>query len=116
MSFTRLIVRNLFRQRARTLLTVLGISLGIMTVVALGVITAGFRQWRGDCARCWCRLHRRQKGSADLTFSTVPESELAQLQGQDGVENATGLLIVIRRVESNPFFRIVASTRQPAEH
>jgi len=37
MSFLSLIVKNLIRQRVRTGLTILGISLGITTVVALGV-------------------------------------------------------------------------------
>ncbi len=42
MSFFALILKNLVRQRARTALTVLGISIGISTVVALdGRISSG---------------------------------------------------------------------------
>jgi putative ABC transport system permease protein len=44
MSFLGLILRNLVRQPTRALLTLIGISLGIMTVVALGVITESLKQ------------------------------------------------------------------------
>jgi putative ABC transport system permease protein len=51
MSFAVLVVRNLCRQRVRTLLTVLGISIGITTVVALGAITAGLKTTMGELVR-----------------------------------------------------------------
>jgi putative ABC transport system permease protein len=105
MSFIRLILKNLFRQRARTTLTVLGISLGIMTVVALGVITEGLRVMAGDLTRAGgADFIVGQKGSSDLSFSTVPETELEVLAARSDVDQAVGLLLVIRRVESNPFF------------
>lgn len=105
MSFTRLIVKNLFRQRTRTVLTVLGISLGIMTIVALGVITDGLRSMAGDITQAGgADFIVGQQGSADLTFSSVPETELDILAARDDIASVTGLLMVVRRAESNPYF------------
>lgn len=53
MSFSVLALRNLFRQWVRTLLTVLGISIGITTVVALGAITSGLKSTMGRARRRW---------------------------------------------------------------
>jgi putative ABC transport system permease protein len=47
-SFMSLILKNLLRQRTRTILTVLGISIGITTVVALGVITDSLKATAGE--------------------------------------------------------------------
>ena len=43
MSFLSLIIRNLLRHRVRSLLTIVGISIGIATIVTLGVITEGLK-------------------------------------------------------------------------
>ena len=105
MSFTSLVFRNLFRQRMRTALTVVGIAVGITIVVALGAITGGFRQSIGG----WLRVGGSdflvaRKGSADFSFSTVTEQEWAALEAIDGVERTTGMLIRITRHGSNPYF------------
>jgi putative ABC transport system permease protein len=105
MSFTSLVFRNLFRQRMRTSLTVVGIAVGITIVVALGAITGGVRQSIGG----WLRVGGSdflvaRKGSADLSFSTVSEKEWAALQATAGVERTTGMLIRITRHGSNPYF------------
>ena len=51
MRFSTLIVKNLVRQRVRTALTVLGIGVGITTVVALGAITGGLKATASDLMR-----------------------------------------------------------------
>jgi len=105
MSFVSLVFRNLFRQRMRTFLTVVGISVGITIVVALGAITGGVRETVGG----WLRVGGAdfvvaRKGSADFSFSTVSETEWAQVAAMDGVERATGILMRVTRHGSNPYF------------
>jgi putative ABC transport system permease protein len=80
-SFLELILKNIIRQRIRTGLTVLGISLGI-TMVA-------------------------QEGAADLSFSVLPESTVGDVQATEGVGGAEGMLFHIARVGSNPFFFLI---------
>jgi putative ABC transport system permease protein len=76
MTFFSLVMRNLFRQRIRTLLTVLGISVGITTVVALGVVTEGMKQTSGAIIRTGdADFMVAQNGAADFSFSTVQQSE-----------------------------------------
>jgi len=37
----QLIIKNLFRRKIRTLLTVLGICVGVVTIIALGALADG---------------------------------------------------------------------------
>jgi putative ABC transport system permease protein len=105
MSFLTLILKNLFRQRMRTGLTTLGISIGITTVIALGVIVDGLMTSAGQIlTTAGSDFMVGQRGSADLTFSTVTEDEVAAIAARPDVERAIGTLITISRVGDNPFF------------
>jgi putative ABC transport system permease protein len=104
-SFFTLVFRNLVRHRTRSLLTVLGIGIGITTVVALGAITSGFKASAQELAHIGgADFMVAQKGAADMTFSTLPEDDLAVVQGVEGVGRAWGALFVVSRVGANPFF------------
>lgn len=105
MSFASLVFRNLFRQRMRTLLTIVGIAVGITIVVALGAVTGGLRETVGG----WLRIGGAdfvvaRKGSADFSFSTVSDREWKQVARLDGVARSTGALIRVTRHGSNPYF------------
>jgi putative ABC transport system permease protein len=105
MRFSALVVKNVVRQRVRTVLTVLGIGVGITTVVALGAITGGLKATAGDLIRFGgADFMVAQKGSADLSFSTVSERDLASLERTPGVARATGALMHFSKVGSSPFF------------
>jgi putative ABC transport system permease protein len=113
MSFASLVFRNLFRQRMRTLLTVVGIAVGITIVVALGAITGGTRETVGG----WLRIGGAdfvvaRKGSADFSFSTVSDEEWRTLDRLTGVERSTGALIRVTRHGSNPYFYLLAGVRR----
>ena len=108
MSFLSLVFRNLFRQRMRTTLTVVGISVGITIVVALGAVTGGMKQTAAAVIRQGgADFMVAQRGSADFSFSTVSEDEWAQVASFPGVERARGVLIYITRYGSNPFFPLL---------
>jgi putative ABC transport system permease protein len=108
MSFLSLIIKNLVRQRVRTALTVLGISIGITTVVALGVVTDSLKATSGEILKLGdADFMVAQEGAADLSFSIVPEDTIPVLAEQPGVESAEGMLFHIARVGSNPYFFLV---------
>jgi len=108
MSFLSLITKNLVRQRVRTGLTVLGISIGITTVVALGVVTDSLKATSGEILQLAdSDFMVAQEGAADLSFSIVPEGSIPALSEQPGVENAEGMLFHIARVGSNPYFFLI---------
>src|SRR3970040_94303 len=104
MSFIALILKNLLRQRVRTGLTVLGIT----TVVALGVITSGFKAPAAELLRLGgADFMVAQEGTADMTFSTVSTEDWAAIAQRPDVERAEGMLFHVARVGSNPFFFLV---------
>jgi len=108
MSFLSLIVKNLVRQRVRTALTVLGISIGITTVVALGVVTDSLKATSGEILQLGdADFMVAQEGAADLSFSIVAEDAIPALSEQPGVENAEGMLFHVARVGSNPYFLLI---------
>jgi putative ABC transport system permease protein len=107
-SFAALIVKNLVRQRVRTALTVLGISIGITTVVALGVVTGSLKSTAGEILRMGgADFMVAQKGAADLSFSIVPEEDVQLLGQRPDVARAEGALFHIVRVGSNPYFFVI---------
>lgn len=105
MSFMSLVLKNLFRQRVRTALTVLGISIGITTVVALGVVTNSLKQTAGELINLGgADFMVAQKGAADLSFSVVSEDDVAAIAQEPDVARVEGVLFHIARVGPNPFF------------
>ena len=107
MSFTALVLRNLFRQRVRTLLTVLGISIGITTVVALGAVTSGLKTTMGELVQGGgADFMVAQAGASDLTFSVVSERDVAAIAARPDVARATGMLLEVADVGANPYFLI----------
>lgn len=117
MSFMSLIFKNLFRQRVRTSLTVVGIGLGIATVVALGSVIGGMKQTAGDILSAFgSDFIVAEKGSADLTFSSVREEELAQVAAHDGVADVVGVLVRVTKVDSNPYFVTVGMEAEDLGH
>jgi putative ABC transport system permease protein len=108
MSFLSFVGRNIARQRVRTTLTVVGIAVGITTVVALGAVASGLRATAGAMLRTGgADFVVAQKGSADMTFSTVSRTDWEAVARRDDVERVIGLLMNVSRVGSNPYFALL---------
>ena len=88
------IFKNLFRRKMRTLLTVLGIAVGVSMIVALGAIGEGMR---GGYASMFggsgADLTLMQAGSYDITMSGVDEQAISDIAAVSGVKEATGLIV-----------------------
>jgi putative ABC transport system permease protein len=105
MSFLTLVLKNLFRQRVRTALTLLGISIGITTVVTLGVVLEGAKSSSSEFLRAGgADFMVAQEGASDLSFSAVAEREWRAIAARPDVARATGVLFEVADVGSNPFF------------
>jgi putative ABC transport system permease protein len=110
-SFAALILKNLLRQRVRTLLTVLGIAVGITTVVALGVLTQGFTRTAGQIIdRGGASFMVVQRGAADMTFSSLPERDVSRVAARPGVARAFGALMHVSKVGSTSYFPLTGVT------
>jgi putative ABC transport system permease protein len=104
-SFLSLVIRNLVRQRTRTGLTVVGIGIGITTVIALGAVTSGLKGASQQMAHAGgADFMVAQRGAADLTYSALAETDAGRLARVPGVGRAWGVLLHVARVGSNPFF------------
>jgi putative ABC transport system permease protein len=113
MTFLALIIKNIIRQRMRTGLTVLGISLGITTVVALGVVTESLKASSGEILHLGdADFMVAQEGAADLSFSVLPAETVDTIAEAEGVASAEGMLFHIARVGSNPFFFLSGRDRE----
>jgi putative ABC transport system permease protein len=108
MTFFSFVVRNIARQRMRTILTVVGIAVGITTVVALGAVAGGLRATAGAMLKTGdADFIVAQKGSADLTFSALSLKEWKAVESRPDVERATGLLMNVSKIGSNPYFALL---------
>lgn len=116
MSFTNLVLKNLLRQRVRAGLTLVGISLGITTIVALGVITAGLKQTAGAFVTSrGADFLVAQEGAADMSFSVIPKEDLPTIAAVPGVASVRGALFHVTRAGSNPFFFLLGTRADDLE-
>jgi ABC-type antimicrobial peptide transport system permease subunit len=88
------IFKNLFRRKTRTLLTVLGITVGVSMIVALGAIGEGMRTgYASMFGGSGADLTLMQKGSFDITMSGVDEQVIDDVAALPGVRETTGLIV-----------------------
>lgn len=105
MPFLTLILRNLLRQKIRTGLTILGMSIGVTAVVALGLLTHSAIQATAGLLRLGdSDFSVGRAGSADLTLSVLTEQDVERVDAYDDIEHVTPVLIGFTRVGSNAFF------------
>ncbi|MGB6837418.1 MAG: ABC transporter permease [Dehalococcoidia bacterium] len=105
MPFVLLVFRNLIRQKIRTALTVLGITVGITAVVALGIITNSAKASVVEMLKAGgSDFAVGRRGVSDLTFSTLAAGDLEKVASYPEVVHASGVLLALSQVGSNPFF------------
>lgn len=94
MNYFKLILKNPFRNKTRSLLAIIGIAIGIATIVALGLITASLEDSTETTLK---------DGSAEITVTKIGssmgsssgnlnESYVDKLSEIEGVEKTAGLL------------------------
>ncbi len=91
----RALLRDLFRQRLRTLLTVLGVALGIFTLVVLGALGEHFRGMVDEAkgyARGLVRLYT--KTNAEGVNPGITPETLARVEALPGVERVAPSLVL----------------------
>jgi putative ABC transport system permease protein len=98
-----LIAANLLRRTGRTVLTALGVAVGVTTVVALLAVTAGLSRSAGDLAK----LGRAdfgvfQAGLSDLTASSLPSSAAGRIARLSGVSAISPVQILPHAVAADP--------------
>jgi putative ABC transport system permease protein len=98
-----LIVNNLLRRIGRTLLTSLGVGLGVATIVALLAVSDGLTQTAGGFVHLGgSDLGVFQSGVSDPTTSRLQTSLVPRLDADSDVAAATPLVLLVGSVKSDP--------------
>jgi ABC-type antimicrobial peptide transport system permease subunit len=102
-----MIFKNLLRRKLRTILTALGVGIGVAAIVGLGALAEGMSAgYDSMISGTKADLVLSQPDSLDITYSTVDESAEAQLLAMPEVSEVSGMLQSFVRAENNPMFFI----------
>jgi putative ABC transport system permease protein len=98
-----LIATNLGRRKARAAATALGIAIGVGVIVALLSVGSGLKRTAAQLVHLGqADMGVFQSGVADPTASVLPLSMIHRIEGQPGIKDATGLLLIISGIKGNP--------------
>ncbi len=102
-----LILVDLRRHAARTLLTAMGIAIGVATIVALLALSAGIdRSAAGLINLGGAELGMFQGGVGELTASSLPQSLAPRARRQPGVADATPISVATGELPGRPSFLV----------
>jgi len=112
MSFISLIFKNPFRNKSRALLAIIGIGIGIATIVALGAITAGLTQTMDDTLRAGgsdfsISGKTDTESTNPLGTSTISEDWIPKIKNISGVKDATGVYVGMVATSISPYFTLI---------
>jgi len=102
MSFLRLVVENLRARRLRTALTAVAVGIGVMAVVALGILTTSLKTTATEVLRIGnADFTISQKHTDDIVNSSISVADIERIGRVPGVERAIGALIELNHYDSN---------------
>jgi putative ABC transport system permease protein len=102
MTWTGLVLKNLLRRKARTALTVAGVSIGVGLIVALLSITNGVKNTATELIHVGrSDFGLFQTGASDLTRSLLPESLARNVRSTNGVARVARIFLLVGAVEQS---------------
>ena len=108
MSFFGLVIKNPFRSKTRTVLAVIGIAIGIATIVTLGIITDGLKYSTEETLKSGgSDFMIVESNISDMLFSSVDDTRVDDIMNTTGVQDAVGVLIGVYPMEDNPYFVVM---------
>ena len=102
-----MVFRNLWRRKARSLLTMLGIAIGVAAVIALGAMAQGVSEgYAALGGGSGADLLVMQADAYDLTLSAVDEQVGQRIAQLAGVRRVSGVIYNIVQMEDIPYFTV----------
>jgi putative ABC transport system permease protein len=99
-SFPWLVVHNVFVKKARSALTACAVAIGVMTVVALGIVTDSVRATAAGVLEVGSAdFTVAQKNVSDILASALTGTQLRRVAALPGVRSATGVLLDTERLD-----------------
>ncbi len=100
-----MVLKNLLRRKGRTILTVLGISVGVAAIIALGAMATGIKAgYNSVLTGSKADLVLTQPDAYDVSLSSVDEPIGDQLLAMSEVSAVSGLLMGNVQTEGSPYF------------
>lgn len=104
MSFISLILKNPFRNKTRSALAIIGIAIGIATIVALGIVTDGLKASTENTLKSGgSDFTITEANSPGLGSSNINQDHVLDIEKVKGVKDAVGVLITNRAVDGQLF-------------
>jgi putative ABC transport system permease protein len=101
MSFLWLITHNVWSKKARSVLTAIAIAIGVMAVVALGIVTHSVRATAAGVLEVGkADFTVAQRNVSDILESALTEQQLARVRAVPGVASAVGVLLDTERLDA----------------
>ncbi|MBC7118654.1 MAG: ABC transporter permease [Methanobacteriaceae archaeon] len=108
MKFLQLILKNPFRNKIRSVLAIIGIAIGIATIVALGIITEGLKESTQETLRAGgADFTIVESNVSDMFLSTIDEDYTDKVDNISGVKESVGVLTSIQPIGDNPYFVVI---------
>jgi ABC-type antimicrobial peptide transport system permease subunit len=100
-----IILKNLLRRKTRTMLTVLGISIGTAAIIGLGTMADGFQAgYNSMMTGSKADLVLSQPDSYDISMSAVNEGIGSEIQALPEVSKISGMTEGIVTTDDSPYF------------
>ncbi|MBI9050609.1 MAG: ABC transporter permease [Anaerolineaceae bacterium] len=99
-----MILKNLLRRKARTLLTILAISMGVMAIIALGSMAVGIDEGYGSMisgSKADLILH--QPNTVDVSLSTVDEEVGERLEAMPEIDKISAMVEGYVPTDASPY-------------
>ncbi len=110
-----MITRSLFRRKTRTLLTMVGIGIGVATIVALVGLTDGFIEgFTAIATGSGTDLMAVEANISDMAYSAIDERVGKRIAGLSGVKSVSGTIFGFTMTEEAPF--MIVFGYHPAEY
>ncbi|MEA3336197.1 MAG: FtsX-like permease family protein [Chloroflexota bacterium] len=100
------VLRDLGRRKTRTVLTVLGIGVGVAALVALNGLSAGMISQLNNLAggSATGDLMLMQKDVPDMSLSAIDERVVRAISNMPEVESVSGMMLSVTTLPGLPFF------------
>ena len=100
-----MVIKNLLRRKGRTILTILGISIGVSAIIILGVMADGIGQgYESVISGSKADLTLSQKNTLEISMSGIDESIGEQLADMSEVSEVSGMTQGIVTADDLPYF------------
>ncbi|GAB6055583.1 ABC transporter permease [Methanobacterium movens] len=101
MNYVGLIIKNPFRNKTRTFLAIIGIAIGIATIVALGLVTGGLKESTESTLKAGgAEITVIQSGTDGFLAGNVQKERITDIQNINGIQDTGGVLRTSVRLEN----------------